>query len=197
MKLYQAVELLQQYGKTDDIENQFRTQLRTYQSYKVENRSIQERVLLERESFYRFRVTTGLVEMTEANIKFFLEKNFILHRYAGNTPYTCLRSVEHLRNHYQLLYRRAFDEIDFAFANDYSLKDFLAYQYVHTLHKERGKRDHLLEEIVENHPEKVSEVASILADYDAYQHGIVRPVETITSREINRPYVYEKKASAI
>ncbi len=194
-----AVNLLKKYSTIDANEQKFRTYLKMYDAGSSDSRVSQERVLLEKEQFEQFKhfanrihFRAGKLNVNFEDISYYLEKNFILHRYAGDYSYLSTRSVQHLFNHYKLLLTRNFEDIPLSVQLNHSLKPYLANQYVHTIHS----NENLVKDITTRQPDKVQEVASLLADYVNYQEGLIRPEQMLTEETINQPTTtYQKKLS--
>lgn len=195
-------QLFQSSSKIDSKEQEFRKQLKRYQTFYSRDEHLQEKTLLETAELQKFNhfcnhysMNKNIITFDQKTVEYYLEKNFILNRYAGSYNYMTISSINHLFSHYQLLLTRNFDDIPLSLIANGSLKSYLANLYLHTM----NSNDDLTSQLTKKHPEKVSEVASLLADYNAYQEGYVRPEETITQEDIDKPYtgqyVYKRKAS--
>lgn len=196
-----TVKLLRMFGQPGKDELEFQQCIKQYQEFHQQDRSFLERILLEKEQLYKFKISynqfdqqTKMADVNIEKILYFLEKNFILHRYAGDYSYMNMQDVNHLFRHYQLLLTRNFEDISLSLDTNNSLKYYLANQYVHTLYS----NENLIKEIITKHPEKIEEVTSLLIDYNAYHMKAIEVDKTKSFQpRKEHPLIYTKKISTI
>lgn len=194
----EAVKNLKLYSLADDTEADFKFRLKCYGAYELRPYEIQKRVLTDNEFFtrfsfkYNYNSTDSKTLLTsQEDINYYLEKNFILNRYLQHKEYE-INFSNPLYHHYLLLLTRNFEDIPLSLQTNAAIKPYLADLYMNSLYQ---KKD-LAEEIMFQQPDKVEEVSSLLYDYiQYYKNGVIRPSETLTEEQINKPYVYQKTVS--
>ena len=187
------IKTLEIYEAASTTEDNFKYRLKRYKIYHERCKFEQEKVLMERETFNHFCLINDNFFIEPENINYYLEKNFILHHYAGEKTNLPEKMKQILLEHYKVLLNRDFERARDSINNNPILKQCLVSLYVDSIHKKQN----LTTNISINKPYKLREVASLLVDLDANRHGFNRPIHNITKEEINKPYTYEytKKVS--
>lgn len=187
--------LLKYVGNMSNDEKVFQFLLKNYQIGQINRESIQKKVLTEKEELFKFKTASsrfGTVNITNNDINYYLEKNFIINYYLMPLHEYNNELMKHLNYHYNLLLTRNFEDIELSLQTNLALKPYLANEYIKTIYSNKNK----VTELIEKHPEKVEEVSALLLDYQNYHNnGLVRPIETITKENIKKPYVLTKKVS--
>lgn len=184
------VEMLKKYSKLSVKEKVFRQKLTQYCENDLNPCQKKTDVLLIKEKLELFNKFNGkyLVtnyEYTPEDIEYFLEKNFILYRYAGEYNYLTLQSINMLYNHYNFLLTQNFENLGLTYRANPSLKPFLIDLYRHSLAVDErlakkakennlnidyplSDNQRLTNNLITKKPDKIMEVSELLMEYNKY-----------------------------
>lgn len=173
----------------------FRMELQDYKQNDPNQQFYQKKVLLEKEEYLKFAFSqincqAGHVMVSQEELDYYLEKNFILHRYTNDYTNQTAHFREELFRHYQLLLTRNFEDISLSLLTNRALKPYLVAEYVRSLDQTQDP----VKDLITKRPDKICEVSYLLSDYEAYlKDGVSRDKTTITEETINQPFQKIKK----